>query len=91
MAFLCARGYARAARKRGWASGSVGSVHLHHEVVGIVLMLVAGIWAFAPDGTGKTAKEPAATLFGVGAALVLDEFALAPVISAAHELRHFAW
>jgi len=76
MAFLCARGYARAARRRGWGSGSVGGVHLHHEVVGIILMLIAGFWGFAPAGAGRTAKELAAILFGVGAALVLDEFAL---------------
>jgi hypothetical protein len=76
VAFLCARGYARAARKHGWGSGSVGGVHLHHEVVGIILMLVAGIWAFAPAGAGRTDKGLAAILFGVGAAFVLDEFAL---------------
>jgi hypothetical protein len=76
VAFLCARGYARGARKRGWGSGSIGGVHLHHEVVGIILMLIAGIWAFAPAGAGRTEKEFAAILFGVGAALVLDEFAL---------------
>ena len=76
IAFLCARGYARAARRYGWGSGSVGGVHLHHEVVGIILMLIGGVWAFAPAGAGGTAKELAAILFGVGAALVLDEFAL---------------
>jgi hypothetical protein len=43
--FPCARGYAREARKRGWGSGSVDGVDLHHEVVGIILMLVAGIAA----------------------------------------------
>jgi hypothetical protein len=76
VAFLSARGYARAARKRGWGSGNVGGVHLHHEVVGIILMLAGGIWAFAPAGVGRTDKELAAILFGVGAGLVLDEFAL---------------
>ena len=76
VAFLCARGYAREARKRGWGSGSVGGVHLHHEVVGIILMLLAAICAFAPVGTGRVTRDICAIVFGVGAALVLDEFAL---------------
>ncbi|HLX19474.1 MAG TPA: hypothetical protein VKR23_04930 [Gaiellaceae bacterium] len=40
IAFLGAHGYARMARTRKWGSGSVGGVHLHHEVVGIILALV---------------------------------------------------
>jgi lysyl-tRNA synthetase class 2 len=76
VAFAGARGYARLARKRGWASGSVGGVHLHHVVVGIVFLLVAGLVTFTRLGTGAAVRDICAIVFGVGAALVLDEFAL---------------
>jgi hypothetical protein len=61
-----------------WWPGNVssGGVHIHHVVFGVVLMLVAGVAALAiPDDlTGWRAGM--AGLFGVGSALVLDEFAL---------------
>jgi hypothetical protein len=76
IAFACARGYARLARQRGWGSGSIGGVHLHHEVVGIVFMLAAGLAVFTPPGAGAIARDVCAIVFGVGAAFVLDEFAL---------------
>jgi lysyl-tRNA synthetase class 2 len=74
--FACTRGYTRMARVRGWGSGHVGGVHVHHVVVGIVLSLGAGAleFAFAP-GEGFWQLFLAAA-FGAGAALVLDEFAL---------------
>jgi lysyl-tRNA synthetase class 2 len=74
--FCCTRGYTRMARKYGWGSGSVGGVHLHHEVVGIVFVLVAGLVAMTPVGTHTTVRNFCAILFGVGAAFILDEFAL---------------
>jgi hypothetical protein len=54
---------------------TMGGVHVHHEVYGIFLLLVAGALEFAyqPDPPGP---QILATLFGVGAALTLDEFAL---------------
>ena len=54
---------------------TVGGVHIHHEVYGIFLLLSAGALEFAyrPDPPGV---QVLATLFGVGAALTLDEFAL---------------
>lgn len=75
VAFVLTRGYTRIARTRGWGSGNVGGVHLHHIVVGIVLVLVSGLVEIAtrPSGLGRDAV---AVLFGVGGALVLDEFAL---------------
>jgi hypothetical protein len=76
IAFGGARGYARIARKRGWRSGSIGGVHLHHEVVGIVLVLIAGLIVFTHAGTGAAARDLCAIVFGVGAAFILDEFAL---------------
>jgi hypothetical protein len=74
--FFCARGYARQARKRGWGSGSVGGDHLRHEVVGIIPMLFAGIAAAAPSANGGRVRGLCAVVFDVGAALVVDEFAL---------------
>ncbi len=50
---------------------SIAGVHLHHEVFGIVAILVAGV--FALDEVFRIQR---AVLFGIGAALVLDEFAL---------------
>jgi hypothetical protein len=74
--FVLTRGYTRIARIRGWGSASVGGVHMHHVVVGIVLALAAGAlhFAFLPDEGFWQLFLAAA--FGAGAALVLDEFAL---------------
>ncbi len=62
-----------------WWPGNVtpGGQHIHHVVFGIVLMLVSGISLIAvyEDGSRETGAVLAA-LFGIGAALVLDEFAL---------------
>jgi hypothetical protein len=53
----------------------VGGVHLHHEVYGIFLLLGAGTAEFAYRPSGGWGNVLAA-LFGAGAALTLDEFAL---------------
>ena len=73
--FLLTRAYTRIARVRGWGSTHVGDVHMHHVVVGIVLMTAAGVigFGFAP---GEVFREWLAIAFGVGAALTLDEFAM---------------
>jgi hypothetical protein len=54
---------------------SVGGVHLHHEVYGIFLLLGTGTvqFVYTPDGAWAGLL---AALFGAGAALTLDEFAL---------------
>jgi hypothetical protein len=75
-AFALTRLYTRQARIRGWGSASVGGVHLHHAVPGIVLALAAGLLAFTPWGSDSPAQEILGIAFGVGAALVLDEWAL---------------
>ena len=63
-------------RGRGpFRNASVGGVHLHHEVYGIFLMLGAGTLEFTYQ-PGPPWVEVLAVLFGVGAALTLDEFAL---------------
>ena len=73
--FAFARTYTRLGRLRGWRSGAVDGVHLHHLVPGIMACLVAGtaIIAFHP---GNDPMLLLSALFGVGAALTLDEFAL---------------
>jgi hypothetical protein len=76
IAFAGARGYARVARRRGWSSASVHGTHLHHEVVGILLVLVSGLVGFSRLGTDVDVLDWCAIAFGVGAAFVLDEFAL---------------
>ncbi len=75
VAFALTRLYTRLARRYGWGSGSVHGVHLHHMVVGIIMLLVSGAVAIAvtPASPGI---EVLAIAFGVGAALTLDEFAL---------------
>jgi lysyl-tRNA synthetase class 2 len=61
-----------------WWPGNIssGEVHVHHVVFGTVLMLVSGVLAFAPAGWQSPWWDLLGALFGVGAALVLDEWAL---------------
>ena len=49
----------------------VGGVHIHHLVFGVIAILVAGVFAL-----DEVLRLTRAVLFGIGAALVLDEFAL---------------
>lgn len=61
-----------------WWPGSVetsGGLHLHHLVWGIVLLLISGFLSFV-TASASPWKEILAGLFGVGAGLTLDEFAL---------------
>ncbi len=54
---------------------SLGGVHIHHQVFGILIMCGVGIAliALSPEGT---ALNVCAALFGVGVSLAFDEFAL---------------
>ncbi|WP_431818219.1 hypothetical protein [Gordonia jacobaea] len=52
-----------------------GGVHIHHAVPGIILLIIGAITSVAADGTAP-AGEIAAVLIGIGASLVLDEFAM---------------
>lgn len=54
-----------------------GSLRIHHVVIGVILVLVSGITmvTLAVDG-GVPESTVAAIFFGIGGALVLDEFAL---------------
>src|SRR5438309_10062438 len=56
--------------ERGGGGIAVGSVHIHHMLFGLVLILVVGLLDLA-----VTVTRVRAVLFGIGAALVLDEFA----------------
>ena len=49
----------------------IAGVHVHHLVIGIVAILIAGVFAL-----DEVLRLTRAVLFGIGAALVLDEFAL---------------
>ncbi|MFC9863701.1 MULTISPECIES: hypothetical protein [unclassified Streptomyces] len=52
-----------------------GGVHVHHVVPGVVLTVVGGFGAVA-SGRHGAAAGICAVIFGIGAGLVLDEFAL---------------
>jgi hypothetical protein len=52
----------------------IGGVHVHHQVWGILLVLVTGLLEFRYQ-PGSPWAEVLATSFGVGAALALDKFA----------------
>ncbi|MBI3572844.1 MAG: hypothetical protein HY092_01450 [Candidatus Kerfeldbacteria bacterium] len=59
----------------------VGATHVHHLVAGIFLLLIVGYLWLIELGTGEPESSQAfsrilAILYGVGAALTLDEFAL---------------
>jgi hypothetical protein len=65
------------AQVRWWPGNVVaGAVHVHHMVFGVVLMGVGGIAELAAPTYSLAARSAAAGLFGLGTALVLDEFAL---------------
>jgi hypothetical protein len=53
-----------------------GDLHIHHVVFGVVLMLLGGVGGFAIPDVYSGLNIAAAVVFGMGAALVLDEFAL---------------
>jgi hypothetical protein len=56
---------------RGGGGIVIGSLHVHHVVFGIVLLLFFGLLVIV-----DAIERARAIVFGVGAALVLDEFAL---------------
>ncbi|MFJ5223862.1 hypothetical protein [Streptomyces sp. NPDC088400] len=54
---------------------STGGTHIHHVVPGVVLTVIGGFGAVGSGRHGVTASV-CAVIFGLGAGLVLDEFAL---------------
>jgi hypothetical protein len=65
-------------RQVRWWPGNVtpGGHHIHHVVFGLGFMCVGGIGGLVVDSPSTPAAAVTAALFGVGTALVLDEFAL---------------
>jgi hypothetical protein len=77
--FVCIRLSVRLIRAQvRWWPGNLraGSVHVHHMVFGVVLMGVGGIAQLAVPVHSLLWRSLPAGVFGVGTALVLDEFAL---------------
>jgi len=65
------------AKVRWWPGNVVaGAVHVHHMVFGVVLMTIGGVAELAAPLGSLGWRAGAAALFGLGTALVLDEFAL---------------
>ncbi len=87
LTFFVTRTFARLIRHRA-ASGRpprwweprnihIGTKHIHHVVVGVVLVMVAGVTQVTLSLNGNEIEFTAtAIMFGIGAALVLDEYAL---------------
>ncbi|WP_344623429.1 phosphatidylglycerol lysyltransferase domain-containing protein [Kitasatospora arboriphila] len=65
-------------RGTSWWPGNVtpGGLHIHHVVFGQALVLICGVGAFTVRGNGGQLWNVLAFGFGIGAGLVLDEFAL---------------
>ena len=62
---------------RWWPGNLVaGAVHVHHMVFGVILMAAGGIAELAAPASDLPWRAAAAAAFGLGTALVLDEFAL---------------
>lgn len=90
IAFSAARSVAYAVHREAIAFRGVfvGTTHVHHLVFGILILLLVGYLWLAQIGTGIekpegiSSKSPrrlsriTAILYGIGAALTLDEFAL---------------
>ncbi|ORJ64464.1 hypothetical protein [Mycobacterium simiae] len=55
----------------------IGGVHIHHVTFGVVLVMISGLTLVTLSDTGQELENTvAAIFFGIGAALVLDEYAL---------------
>jgi hypothetical protein len=75
-AFIRTSAHMIRAQVKWWPGNvSVGGTHIHHLVWGILLLLIFG-WVGLAVAPPSPWHEIAAVLFGVGAGLTLDEFAL---------------
>ena len=61
-----------------WWPGNVasGGMHIHHVVFGVIFMIIGGVGGIALPDRALWALCVLSAIFGVGVALVLDEFAL---------------
>jgi len=65
------------ARVRWWPGNFIaGAVHVHHMVFGVVFMAIGGVAELAAPLYSLDWRSGSAAVFGLGTALVLDEFAL---------------
>jgi heme/copper-type cytochrome/quinol oxidase subunit 4 len=67
------------APRKWWQPRNIGhgSLHIHHVVIGVVLVMISGVTMVTLAVNGGVREFTAAAIFfGIGAALVLDEFAL---------------
>jgi hypothetical protein len=65
------------AKVRWWPGNfTPGGTHIHHVVFGTIFMLLGGVAGLAVPDDQQGLRLAAAAVLGVGAALVLDEFAL---------------
>ena len=65
-------------RQVKWWPGNVtpGGLHIHHAVFGVVFMVIGGLAGLAAPDNPVGVPSACAAVFGIGTALVLDEFAL---------------
>jgi ABC-type multidrug transport system fused ATPase/permease subunit len=75
--FLVTRTITRLIRagKGPFRNVSAGDTHIHHVIPGLIVLLVGGILALG-SGQDGIWRQIAGLMFGIGAALVLDEFAM---------------
>lgn len=67
------------APRKWWqpANIRVGTIHIHHVMIGVVVVLLSGVaMATLADDALEPSFAAAAAGFGIGAALLLDEYAL---------------
>jgi hypothetical protein len=87
LTFFVTRTSVRLIRSRAAAGGPprwweprnihIGRKHIHHVVVGVLLVMISGVTLVTLSVNGTQLEHTAsAVLFGIGAALVLDEYAL---------------
>lgn len=72
--FILARGITHL-QKLGILPNQHGELHIHHLVPGIILLIISGYCGIA-YAKEKFVERYMAILFGIGAALTLDEFGL---------------
>jgi ABC-type multidrug transport system fused ATPase/permease subunit len=67
------------APRKWWQPRNIGhgTLHIHHVVIGVILVMISGVTMVTLAVDGRVGEFTAAAIFfGIGAALVLDEFAL---------------